>query len=351
MPNGLTISVLINAETMSRQCENLYLNQLSAVNDYDLNSKQMASIATVCESMKQQLLFLVEWAKYIPVFSELPLDDQVALLRAHAAENLVLGVARRSMHLRDILLLGNDSLISRQSAAMEIEIYHIGIRIMDEIVKPLRDIQMDDTEYTCLKAIVFFDPNAKGLGEPGRVKAIRYQIQLLLEDYVADRQYACRGRFGELMLALPPLQSVAGQMIEQIQLARLFGVTRIDSLLQEMLLGGASSDPMSNAPAAPNNLSPYIAPPAATPSTSASTPTTTAPLTALAPLSTSSSPSSSGGHSLMPLVNSGSSATMLLERTASIMSADSEEDTYHLGLSHHQPFKKEVQDGIENAYA
>lgn len=53
----------------------------------------------------------------------------------------------------------------------------------------------------------------------------------------------------------------------------------------------------------------------------------------------------------MPLVNSGSSTAMLLERNASIMSPDSEEDTYHLGLSHHQPFKKEVQDGIENAYA
>lgn len=136
---------------------------------------------------------------------------------------------------------------------------------MDEIVKPLRDIQMDETEYTCLKAIVFFDPSnknktsitilhesgrdwfnvcvrtpsdAKGLGEPVRVKAIRYQIQQLLEDYVADRQYASRGRFGELLLALPPLQSVAWQMIEQIQQARYFGVTRIDSLLQEMLLGG-----------------------------------------------------------------------------------------------------------------
>jgi hypothetical protein len=132
---------------------------------------------------------------------------------------------------------------------------------MDEIVKPLRDILMDDAEYTCLKAIVFFDPSkkkkikirlfmdeinieqqqltdAKGLGEPTRVKAIRYQIQQLLEDYVADRQYASRGRFGELLLALPPLQSVAWQMIEQIQVARHFGVTRIDSLLQEMLLGG-----------------------------------------------------------------------------------------------------------------
>ena len=42
----------------------------------------------------------------------------MALLRAHAAENLVLGVARRSMHLRDILLLGNDSIMPRQSAGL-----------------------------------------------------------------------------------------------------------------------------------------------------------------------------------------------------------------------------------------
>ena len=34
--------------------------------------------------MKQQLLILVDWAKYIPAFSELILDDQVALLRARA---------------------------------------------------------------------------------------------------------------------------------------------------------------------------------------------------------------------------------------------------------------------------
>ena len=32
----------------------------------------------VCDSMKQQLLVLVEWAKYIPAFGELPLDDQVS---------------------------------------------------------------------------------------------------------------------------------------------------------------------------------------------------------------------------------------------------------------------------------
>lgn len=47
------------------------------INDFDLTNKQIANINDVCESMKQQLLILVEWAKYIPAFTELQLDDQV----------------------------------------------------------------------------------------------------------------------------------------------------------------------------------------------------------------------------------------------------------------------------------
>ena len=38
---------------------------------------QMASIADIAESMRQQLLILVDWAKFIPAFGELSLDDQV----------------------------------------------------------------------------------------------------------------------------------------------------------------------------------------------------------------------------------------------------------------------------------
>ena len=128
-------------------------NELS---EYDISTKRLASIPDIGESMKQQLLILVEWAKHIPAFSELILDDQVAthtagtlcprtsfalsvlklkqkantsfplenywfvdaslqvaLLRAHAGEHLLLGLARRSMNLQNILLLGNDMIIPR----------------------------------------------------------------------------------------------------------------------------------------------------------------------------------------------------------------------------------------------
>lgn len=42
-----------------------------------VGSKKIASINDVCDSIREQLLVLVEWAKFIPAFSELPLDEQV----------------------------------------------------------------------------------------------------------------------------------------------------------------------------------------------------------------------------------------------------------------------------------
>src|SRR5690606_37016082 len=64
------------------------------------------------------------------------------------------------------------------------------------------------------------------------------QVQTSLEDYINDRQYDSRGRFGEIMLLLPTAQSVTWQMIEHIQYSKMYGKAKVDNLLQEMLLGG-----------------------------------------------------------------------------------------------------------------
>ncbi|CAH4030554.1 hepatocyte nuclear factor 4-gamma isoform X2 [Pieris brassicae] len=238
--NGLSVTSLLNAELLSRKVT----DETHNTTDAEISNRNLAKINDVCDSIKQQLLILVEWAKYIPAFTELHIDDQVALLRAHAGEHLLLGCARRSIHLKDVLLLGNNCIITKHNidGRMDVDISMIGMRVMDEIVTPLREIDIDDTEFACLKAIVFFDPNAKGLSQPQKIKQLRYQIQINLEDYISDRQYEGRGRFGELLLCLPPLQSITWQMIEQIQFAKLFGVAHVDSLLQEMLLGGTSTE-------------------------------------------------------------------------------------------------------------
>lgn len=159
--NGLSVKFLLRAENFSRH----FGAALDDTNDGDgdLSNKRFASINDVCDSMKQQLLILVEWAKSIPAFVELQLDDQVALLRAHAGEHLLLGLSRRSMHLEDMLLLGNNCIITKQcpdpKVAPNLDISRIGSRIIDELVCAIKDIKLDDSELACIKALVFFDPS------------------------------------------------------------------------------------------------------------------------------------------------------------------------------------------------
>ncbi|KAF4078646.1 hypothetical protein AMELA_G00201280 [Ameiurus melas] len=223
-----SINALIQADVLSRQ-----ISSPGPIMNGDIRTKKMATITDVCESMKQQLLVLVEWAKYIPAFCDLPLDDQVALLRAHAGEHLLVWLRQPTDNTLQNL---------------------IAVRILDELVLPFQELQIDDNEYACLKAIVFFDPDAKGLSDPSKIKRMRYQVQVSLEDYINDRQYDSRGRFGELLLLLPTLQSITWQMIEQIQFVKLFGMAKIDNLLQEMLLGGSANE----APHAPPSLHPHL---------------------------------------------------------------------------------------------
>uniref|UniRef100_A0A3P8SVF2 Hepatic nuclear factor 4, beta n=1 Tax=Amphiprion percula TaxID=161767 RepID=A0A3P8SVF2_AMPPE len=222
----LSISVLLQAEASVQQ-----IPALLSPRSHDINAKKTACVGDVFESMKQQLLLLVEWAKHIPEFCSLPIDDRVTLLRTHSAEHLILGAARRSLPCDNLILLGNDFVIPMSGA--EVEVSRVAFRIQEELVKPLRDLDITDQEFACLRTTVFFAPDCLGLESPQVVRHLRFQAHLLLEEATCEQ----RGRFGELLLILPPLQSVAWQMVETLHLAKLLGEARMDSLLLEMLLG------------------------------------------------------------------------------------------------------------------
>ncbi|NXW10421.1 HNF4G factor, partial [Fregetta grallaria] len=208
-----SISTLSQAETLSRQ-----ISISSPGASTDINVKKIAGVSDVCESMKQQLLVLVEWAKYIPGFCELPLDDQVALLRAHAGEHLLLGAAKRSMAYKDILLLAFPKALQTQ---LEMTLQ---ARKLDSLFPRLSQ----EPSHCC------FD---------SRHVAIMDRKGLFWRYYSNQQSFQtknCTNYLLNLVLSLDT--SITWQMIEQIQLVKLFGIVKIDSLLQEMLLGGTSND-------------------------------------------------------------------------------------------------------------
>uniref|UniRef100_A0A6Q2YRL5 Retinoic acid receptor RXR n=1 Tax=Esox lucius TaxID=8010 RepID=A0A6Q2YRL5_ESOLU len=191
-------------------------------------------VTNICQAADKQLFTLVEWAKRIPHFSELALDDQVILLRAGWNELLIASFSHRSISVKDGILLATGLHVHRNSAHSA-GVGAIFDRVLTELVSKMRDMQMDKTELGCLRAIILFNPDAKGLSSPSEVELLREKVYASLESYCKQRYPDQQGRFAKLLLRLPALRSIGLKCLEHLFFFKLIGDTPIDTFLMEML--------------------------------------------------------------------------------------------------------------------
>ncbi|XP_064648707.1 retinoic acid receptor RXR-alpha-B-like isoform X2 [Lineus longissimus] len=195
---------------------------------------QKDAVTNICQAADKQLFTLVEWAKRIPHFTELPLDDQVILLRAGWNELLIAAFSHRSTTVKDGILLATGLHVHR-SSAHQAGVGTIFDRVLTELVAKMREMKMDKTELGCLRAIVLFNPDAKGLSSVLEVESLREKVYASLEEY-CKTQYADEpGRFAKLLLRLPALRSIGLKCLEHLFFFKLIGNTPIDTFLMEML--------------------------------------------------------------------------------------------------------------------
>ena len=56
-------------------------------------------------------------------------------------------------------------------------------RVLIELVSKMQEMTMDKTELGCLRAIVLFNPDVKGLQDINRVEQLRERVYATLEEY------------------------------------------------------------------------------------------------------------------------------------------------------------------------
>ncbi|XP_023660452.1 retinoic acid receptor RXR-gamma-B isoform X2 [Paramormyrops kingsleyae] len=191
-------------------------------------------VTNICQAADKQLFTLVEWAKRIPHFSELQLDDQVILLRAGWNELLIASFSHRSVSVKDGILLATGLHVHRNSAHSA-GVGSIFDRVLTELVSKMKDMQMDKSELGCLRAIILFNPDAKGLSNPAEVEGLREKVYASLESYTKQKYPEQPGRFAKLLLRLPALRSIGLKCLEHLFFFKLIGDTPIDTFLMEML--------------------------------------------------------------------------------------------------------------------
>ncbi|XP_034940748.1 retinoic acid receptor RXR isoform X3 [Chelonus insularis] len=192
------------------------------------------NLSNLLNATNKQLFQLVEWAKHIPHFTSLPLEDQVLLLRAGWNELLIAAFAHRSIDVTDGIVLATGATVHRNSA-QQAGLGPIFDRVLSELVTKMRDMKMDKTELGCLRAIILFNSEVRGLKSVQEVELLREKVYAALEDYVRVTRPREPGRFAKLLLRLPSLRSIGLKCIDYLFFYKLITNVPIDSFLMEVL--------------------------------------------------------------------------------------------------------------------
>ncbi|KAF5306351.1 hypothetical protein FQR65_LT07375 [Abscondita terminalis] len=192
------------------------------------------AVTNICQATNKQLFELVEWAKNIPHFTSLPLQDQVSLLRAGWNELLIAGFSHRSIDAKDAIVLATGLTIQRNSAH-QVGVGGIFDRVLTELVTKMKEMKMDRAELGCLRCIILYNPDVRGIRSAQDVEVLREKVYGVLEDYCRTTHPDEPGRFAKLLLRLPALRSIGLKCLEHLFFFRMLGDVTIDTFLTEVL--------------------------------------------------------------------------------------------------------------------
>lgn len=208
------------------------------------------AVSHLCQIVNKQLYQLIDYTRRIPYFEQLQKEDQVTLLRAAWNELLISMVAWRSIDYLDDehinpdidrrnrqpqqLCLGPNFALHRNSA-QQAGVVAIFDRILSELSVKMKRLNIDRAELTCLKSIILFNSDIRGLKCKQDVDVCREKIYACLHEHCRIKHPGDDGRFAQLLLQLPALRSISLKCLDHLFFFRLIGDKQLDVFVVEML--------------------------------------------------------------------------------------------------------------------
>ncbi|KAE8602754.1 hypothetical protein XENTR_v10014111 [Xenopus tropicalis] len=197
---------------------------------------------SVCESAARLLFMSIKWAKSVPAFSTLSLQDQLMLLEDAWRELFVLGIAQWAIPVDASTLLAVSGMNSDNTESQKLNKIISEIQALQEVVSRFRQLRLDATEFACLKCIVTFKAGVpphsgselRSFRNAAAIAALQDEAQLTLNSYIHTRYPTQPCRFGKLLLLLPALRSINPSTIEEVFFKKTIGNVPITRLLSDM---------------------------------------------------------------------------------------------------------------------
>uniref|UniRef100_A0A1I7ZD25 Nuclear receptor domain-containing protein n=1 Tax=Steinernema glaseri TaxID=37863 RepID=A0A1I7ZD25_9BILA len=192
---------------------------------------------------EQDWILMIEWAKTIPFYELLPLPDKLALLRHSSITYPSLLQCFYSPDKGpDTIVFPNGAYFDRapephRPAGFQRKKY----QMLDQLLRPMRKMEIDSYEFAAAKAIFFLNPDADDVSMDVKMSISegRSAITNALYRYMVKRRGVeeAADRFGRLLLLGTVIATMAVEMKETVVVADFFGQIRFSQFAKELLFG------------------------------------------------------------------------------------------------------------------
>ncbi|KAM6383922.1 nuclear receptor subfamily 0 group B member 1 [Alca torda] len=221
-----------------------------------LRSPQVA-----CKAASAVLVKTLRFVQNVPCFQELPLDEQVLLVRSSWAPLLVLGLAQDRVHFETVES-AEPSMLQRILTTRRLgeqppprgpapgrphhspdggdgggpQLPSAGeIQAIKGFLAKCWSLDISTKEYAYLKGTVLFNPDLPGLQCTQYIEGLQREAQQALNEHVRLIHRGDEARFAKLNVVLSLLRSINANVIAELFFRPIIGAVNMDDMLLEML--------------------------------------------------------------------------------------------------------------------
>nr|XP_033805461.1 nuclear receptor subfamily 0 group B member 1 [Geotrypetes seraphini] len=204
-----------------------------------LKSPQVA-----CKAASAVLVKTLRFVKNVPCFQELPLEDQLLLVRKCWAPLLVLGLAQDRVDFETVETpepsMLQRILTSRQEQS-ELETLQHELPSASEIqgIKSFLimcwSLDVSTKEYVYLKGTVLFNPELAGLLCTQYIEGLQREAKQALNEHVGTTHRWDKSRFAKLNVLLSLLRSINANTVAELFFKPIIGSVNMEDMLLEMV--------------------------------------------------------------------------------------------------------------------
>ncbi|KAK5884078.1 hypothetical protein CesoFtcFv8_020342 [Champsocephalus esox] len=182
------------------------IGQASMGNTPDENKVDIEAFSQFTKIITPAITRVVDFAKKLPMFCDLPCEDQIKLLKGCCMEIMSLRAAVRYDPESETLTLNGEMAVTRG------QLKNGGLGVVSDAIfdlgVSLSSFNLDDSEVALLQAVILLSSDRPGLGSVDRIERCQEEFLLAFEHYIHYRKHKVSHFWPKLLMKVTDLRMI-----------------------------------------------------------------------------------------------------------------------------------------------